>query len=114
MPNEPEQPEENDTCSDRKGPRYDIPNKKVEALLSKGISVCEAARRLGCSQILVSMVRDGKRKNPKPAPKFPGKKMCCSCRHRPVKKGNRFLCDYCFRSGSVGDVYYDAVSHVSF
>lgn len=103
-----------DRYFDRRGPRYDIKNERVLELLKKGVSICEISRRLGCSQILIAQVRDGKRKEQKMPRKYNGKQMCRSCQIRPVKKGNRFLCAECFQGGSLGDLYYDATCYVSF
>lgn len=95
-------------------PRYDISNKMVQDLLDSGIPQEEIARRLNCSTMLVYSVRDGVRKDPVIPKRYQGNgvKKCRCCKLRPIKKGNRFLCGYCYRNGSTGDLYYDAVSHV--
>lgn len=100
----------------RKGPRYDIQNKKIIDLLKAGVSILEISRRLGCSEILIYNVRDGKRRDPTIPKRYNlnGRKLCCCCKLRPVKKGNHFLCDCCFRDGSLGELNYHATCYVSF
>ena len=83
--------------------RYDISNSMVQAMLDKGLSVCEAARRLGCSQMIVTRVKYCTRKDPVIPERFTkafkqGKRRCTCCQIKPVKKGNYFLCEDCYKN----------------
>jgi hypothetical protein len=83
------------------GKRYDISNAMVQSVLAKGVSVCEAARRLGCSQMIVSRVKYGTRKEPVLPVEHQqafreGKRRCSCCGLKPVMKGNYFLCQECY------------------
>ena len=89
-----------------KGPRYDISNKIVQELLDTGASIREICQRLDCSGALVLQVKNGERRDPKRPEgyKLNGKRLCSCCEVRPVKKGNHFLCEVCFRSGPIGEI----------
>jgi hypothetical protein len=93
-----------------KGPRFDISNKMVQELLDSGRTVGEISRELNCSVPLVLQVKRGERRDPKrPAHlQLNGRRVCSCCEVRPVKKGNRFLCEICFRSGPVGEIASDS------
>lgn len=86
-----------------KGPRYDLSNKEIKTYLDAGESVGAVARRFACSNVLVMRVRDGIRKDQIEPPnryRLNGRKPCSCCKIRPIKKGNHFLCEECFKNGS--------------
>jgi hypothetical protein len=102
---------------DGQGPRYDVSNQDVLRMLQKGLSLGEAARRLGCSVNLVWRVSKGARWDPRMPKQYRARSShprCSCCKVRPVKKGNRFLCEQCFKFGASGSVHCDAVCHTPF
>jgi len=94
-----------------KGPRYDVKNSIVQEMLDSGVSICEVARKLDCSDALICQIKMGLRRDQR-RPKhldLRGQRICTCCGVRPVKKGNHFLCEICFRSGSNGEIAVDSV-----
>jgi len=87
--------------------RYDIKNEDVEAKLKEGYSIAKTADFFNCSYTLVKAIKQGARKEitqrevlSKPD------NLCSCCGVRPRKKGNRFLCEWCFKheeSGTLAD-----------
>ena len=94
-----------------KGPRYDIRNEAVQDLLDSGISVGDISRKLDCSAALIVQIKLGIRRDQKRSQRMnlKGRKVCTCCGVRPRKRGNRFLCEICFRSGSNGEIAADSI-----
>ncbi len=78
-----------------RGSRRDISNKQILDLLAQGISCSDAALRLGCTPDIVYRARDGRRKDPKPAPRIPKDRLCRCCQTRRIAPGFRWLCKHC-------------------
>jgi hypothetical protein len=79
----------------RMGSRPDLSNDHVLALLAYGYSKNSVCQILGTSIATVLLIEQGKRKQPAPKPK--AKDLCTACGCRPVKKGNHFLCEPCYK-----------------
>jgi len=84
--------------------RHDISNKDVLEKIKQGWSVRKCSDHFNCSKNLILAVVNGTRPEAPPIVELSKKEMCTCCLIRPRKKGNRFLCEYCFENKGDADI----------
>lgn len=100
--------------------RHDIKNKEVlQRIKEDGWSINKCCDQWSCSKNLILSIVNGTRPDlgdQYTRQKIPKDQLCTSCGIRRKRKGNRFLCAFCFEHGNNDeeDVYYVGFGYSSF
>jgi len=79
--------------------RFDISNDDVLSRLDQGYTIKQCCALFNCSKNLIAAVIKGTRPEaPEKKSSIDKKDLCTCCNIRRKKKGNHFLCEYCFEN----------------